>query len=306
MRMRFSGRNIEGVKDTANFHLQESETELCFYLPKDEVDREVCFERPLPRRVMEYLKATNPSAESVFGTVFRNQNRTVVERILDEVGIAQVVVNELSEQDEDRNEQPDNLPQHQRLNMVPGEQHSTVSEVQPNEVPSEERRNITPGQQEEGNLRHQQQVNHVNPTRSQSPATPPREVGTLSASVTPNRPTLARSQSPATPSQGMRVPPAPVTPNRPTGLLTPPSSQIRQTVSSGQDASYRKILENVVAAARCKAADDMSLGRGSHSSSVSFLATISHELMQLGFGDRTGASDHDRKVGAAGGLYVCT
>ena len=260
--MCLNGSIIQGVKDRANFHLQESDLGLSFYLPKDEVDREVCFERFLPRRFMEYLKITNPSAESIFGTIFRTQKRTVIERILDDAGIAHVTVSKLLEQrDETCVEQPNGMPPEHRLEVVADRQLITSPR----------------DQREEEGVNQQQQVEHVDLTRPQSPATPSRRI--------------RNSPTPATP-----------TTNQTTGLLMPTSGQARPVVSSNQNMYYGKVLENIVAAARCKAADDVSLEGGSRGSSSSFLARLTHEVLQQGFGDLS--FDHDHRVGAAGELYV--
>ena len=164
------------------------------------------FRETPPSRVMEFLKVTNQSAESIWGTVFRKQNRIVIERILDDAGIANVTIDEpLRQDDEGCVEQPDD--------------ESRV-------------------EQPDGLL----QADHVNHTRGQTRETPTRR---------------------------MRSSPSPSTPNRSIGLLTPASGQSTPAVNIRQNASYGKIFENIVAAARYKAANE---GVRMHSHLFTFLA----------------------------------
>ena len=109
LEVRLNGRIIKGDEHKANFHLEKLDDGLKFYLPEDEVERKVCFERSLPRRFMAYLKITDPSAQSVLGTIFREDDRTVIERILDDVGIACVTLNDyVNPRSDSRSEQQQN------------------------------------------------------------------------------------------------------------------------------------------------------------------------------------------------------
>ena len=88
--MQLNGQTIEADREKAYFHLEDLETSLDLFLPKDEGERKVCFERSLPQGFMKFLGITDPSALSVLGTIFRESDITVVQKILDEVGIADV------------------------------------------------------------------------------------------------------------------------------------------------------------------------------------------------------------------------
>ncbi len=84
------GRSIEGVSSRANFHFEEAEGALRLYLPKDEVERDVCLESDLPRRLCTFLSITDPGAPGVIGGVFRKDNPAVIDKILENAGVGQV------------------------------------------------------------------------------------------------------------------------------------------------------------------------------------------------------------------------
>ena len=83
------GRTIESASSRADFHFEELESALRFYLPKDEAERDVCFESDLPRRLCTYLGITDPGASAVIGGVFRKDNPIVIDRILEKAGVSQ-------------------------------------------------------------------------------------------------------------------------------------------------------------------------------------------------------------------------
>ena len=85
-----NGRSIEGASSRANFHLEEAEGALRLYLPKDEVEREICFESDLPRRLCTFLGITDSGAPSVIGGVFRKDKPVVIDKILENAGVGQV------------------------------------------------------------------------------------------------------------------------------------------------------------------------------------------------------------------------
>ena len=84
------GRNIEGASSRANFHIEEAEGALQLYLPKDEVEREVCLESDLSRRLCRFLGITDLGALGVIGGVFRKDNPAVIDKILENAGVSQV------------------------------------------------------------------------------------------------------------------------------------------------------------------------------------------------------------------------
>lgn len=90
LQMTQDGRRIEGASSRANFHFEEVEGALRLYLPKDEVERDVCFESDLPRRLCIFLNITDPGASGVIGGVFRKDNPAVIDKILENAGVGRV------------------------------------------------------------------------------------------------------------------------------------------------------------------------------------------------------------------------
>ena len=85
-----NAHRVQGASSRASFHFEENDGGLQCYLPKDEVDREVCFESDLPRRLCEYMCITNPGAAGIIGSVFRQSKSTVIDRVLQRAGVGQV------------------------------------------------------------------------------------------------------------------------------------------------------------------------------------------------------------------------
>ncbi|KAL8716310.1 MAG: hypothetical protein Q9220_000215 [cf. Caloplaca sp. 1 TL-2023] len=84
------GRCIEGVTSRANFHLKQSEGAIHLYLPRNEVERDVCLESDLPRQMCTFLQITDPSASAIIGAVIRKDNTAVIDMILASAGVGQV------------------------------------------------------------------------------------------------------------------------------------------------------------------------------------------------------------------------
>ena len=84
------GRSIESASSRANFHFEEAEGALRLYLPKNEAERDVCFESDLPRRLCTFLGIIDPGASGVIGGVFRKNNPLVIDRILEKAGVSQI------------------------------------------------------------------------------------------------------------------------------------------------------------------------------------------------------------------------
>lgn len=93
LRITQRGRSIEGASSRANLHLEEIECALRLYLPKDEVERDVCFESDLPRRLCTFLSVVDKAALGVIGAVLRKDNPIVIDRILENAGVGQVDCN---------------------------------------------------------------------------------------------------------------------------------------------------------------------------------------------------------------------
>ena len=83
------GRSIESASSRANFHFEEAGSALRLYLPKDEAERDVCFESDLPRRLCTFLGITEPGASGVIGAIFRKDNPLVIDKILEKAGVSQ-------------------------------------------------------------------------------------------------------------------------------------------------------------------------------------------------------------------------
>lgn len=90
LRIKLGGHSIEGAQSKATFHLEEAEGALRLYLPKDEVEQEICFESNLPRRVCQYLNIVDLRAPAIIGAVFRKDKSAVIKRILEDAGVSQV------------------------------------------------------------------------------------------------------------------------------------------------------------------------------------------------------------------------
>ena len=84
------GRSIEGTSRRSNFHFGEAEGALRLYLPNDEVERDVCSESDLPRRMCTFLCITDPAAPGIIGGVFRKDNPAVIDRILEDAGVGHI------------------------------------------------------------------------------------------------------------------------------------------------------------------------------------------------------------------------
>ena len=84
------GRSIVSASSGANFHFEEAESALRLYLPKDEAERDVCFESDLPRRLCTFLGIIDPCALGVIGGVFRKDNPVVINKILEKAGVSQI------------------------------------------------------------------------------------------------------------------------------------------------------------------------------------------------------------------------
>ncbi|KAL8908951.1 MAG: hypothetical protein Q9207_000527 [Kuettlingeria erythrocarpa] len=93
LRITQRGRSIESASNRANLHFEETGGALRLYLPKDEVDRDVCFESDLPRRLCTFLSFVDKAAAGVFGAVLRKDNPLVIDRILENAGVGQVDCN---------------------------------------------------------------------------------------------------------------------------------------------------------------------------------------------------------------------
>lgn len=74
----------------ANFHLDESQEKLQLYVPKKRSDRELCYLRQLPRRLMRFLAISDPAAEAVISGVVNSSRLSIVDEILKDAGVIEI------------------------------------------------------------------------------------------------------------------------------------------------------------------------------------------------------------------------
>jgi len=84
------GETVTVENSRAKFHLDDDNDELRLYVPRDEIAREECFFRQLPRRLMAYLGIFDPSAEAVLNGIIGCQSLIAVDGILKDAGIVEV------------------------------------------------------------------------------------------------------------------------------------------------------------------------------------------------------------------------
>ena len=86
----------------ANFHLDESSDRLRLYVPRKEAERELCYLRQLPRRLLQFLAISDPTAEAVIGGIVRSSRLSIVDEILKDAGVIEIDgVNRPPEEDDD-------------------------------------------------------------------------------------------------------------------------------------------------------------------------------------------------------------
>ena len=265
-----NGQTIEGAKTQANFHLEESGDGLRFYLPKDELDLEVCFERHLPRRLCQYMGINDTVAKGVIGAVFRKNNPAVIDRILDDAGVGQVECDLAAldaesaiENDDSTAETINELTRNLRL--------STSLDAEPVEG--------------EDDLNVETLIGLTRDVRLSARNPEPR----------PWRP----SERPRQPEGGRYSGVADVL-NGPVPNTTtfPAAEQLATT----QEAAYKKVLENVVNVARQGVQSGVFEATGLRAGGLVPVHALSREIINEAFGART--KDRDFKLGAAGELYM--
>lgn len=74
----------------ANIHLDESTGVLQLYVPSDRGDRELCYLRQLPRRLLDFLAISDPAAEAVISEILNSSRLFVVDEILKDAGVIEV------------------------------------------------------------------------------------------------------------------------------------------------------------------------------------------------------------------------
>ncbi|KAF5710614.1 hypothetical protein FGLOB1_5378 [Fusarium globosum] len=294
---------------TANEHIEDSTGELTIYVPKERRAQELCFGSVLPRKFAAWLMRTSKSPTNgpietdivkVLTAVFASE-RFVLDDVLDDQGILTVPFDNMDEED----------------NSDEAEEHQTEDQEEEGQEPR------LPGSRLETNDTSPEQLT---PDRSSiNPGTPPY-AGSSGISPEGSLPeTLAetisqRSQmSYQSHSGGVHrssqsdlfpVSPQPLhhsseqAASYPLSAITSPPEQ-----QSSEDARYRSILDRVVEKARnaafpSRGAFDMThmrnaLPGGDMNSYQSF-----DGLDIMGTFRSTNQLERDKKVGAAGELYV--
>ena len=79
---------IKGKK--ANFHLEENDSGLRFYVPQNSHDREICLGSQLPKRLTAYMDVSDPKAGQMIIRILSSTNLSIVDEHLKEDGIIAV------------------------------------------------------------------------------------------------------------------------------------------------------------------------------------------------------------------------
>ncbi|KAF2459569.1 hypothetical protein BDY21DRAFT_317672 [Lineolata rhizophorae] len=74
----------------SNFHLDDNGDQLRLYVPKNRTDRDLCFLRQLPKRLVAFLSITEPKAESIIQSILNCSGLPIVDEILNDEGIVEV------------------------------------------------------------------------------------------------------------------------------------------------------------------------------------------------------------------------
>ena len=224
---------------------------LKLYLPKDEIERDVCFESDLPRRLCAFLGLDDPGASGVIGSVFRKDNPAVIDRILEKAGVGEVDCDFAA------------------LDEEPG-----ASEFE-SEIESE-----------------------VEPEVESDVETPDKAIGNVRLS------TLSPGARRYTPSsrarQGERQ--FEIEKVEDVGSKSVSNLIYQEAEGKAQETAYKRILENVIDAARRRAHPDAFEPTGFSVWDSASTEELSQESIREAFPTRT--QERDFKVGAAGELYM--
>lgn len=79
---------IEGA--SGNLHISSDNTQLRFYVPRHEQERELCYLYQIPGKLLAHLNITNVAASKVIGDIVKATCSAVTDRLLDEHGIVRV------------------------------------------------------------------------------------------------------------------------------------------------------------------------------------------------------------------------
>lgn len=77
-------------RSRANVHLEECDGQLKVYVPSVRRDRELCYLQQLPKRLLHFLSISNISAEAVLVKVLGSSSIDIVDAILEDAGIIEL------------------------------------------------------------------------------------------------------------------------------------------------------------------------------------------------------------------------
>ncbi|QGI77141.1 unnamed protein product [Fusarium fujikuroi] len=294
---------------TANEHIEDSTGQLTIYVPKERRAQELCFGSVLPRKFAAWLMRTSKSPTDglietdivkVLTAVFASE-RFVLDDVLDDQGILTVSFDNQDEED----------------NSDEAEEHQTEDQEEEGQEPR------LPGSRLETDDTSPEQLT---PDRSSVDANTPPYAGSSGISPDGSIPeTLVetisqRSQMSYQPHSGrvhrssqsdlFPVSPQPLhhpseqAPSNPLSAITSPPEQ-----QSSEDARYRSILDRVVDKARnaafpSRGSFDMTHMRNALPGSDANSYQSFDGLDIMGTFRSTNQLERDKKVGAAGELYV--
>jgi len=84
------GETYSFERSRAVFHLDDKEERLRLYVPKKRTDRDFCYCRELPRRLITYLSITDSGAEAVLSQILSSRTVSSLNAILKDAGIGRV------------------------------------------------------------------------------------------------------------------------------------------------------------------------------------------------------------------------
>ena len=290
------GRIIESASSRADFHFEEAESALRFYLPKDEADREVCFESDLPRRLCTFLGITDPGASGILGGVFRKDNLVVIDRILEKAGVGRVDCNFAALDEELRASEADSD------NETLIEAISNIRLFTPGSNP----RSYTPSGSAKGRKRHSGSQNvaaldeELRAAEAESDVGAPREATSNIGLATP--PSSRRRQYTSSGWSRWREGPSGSEPAEDVHDAIMSGSSHQERERDTQETAYKRILENAVNVARQRVHSGVFESTGVSIESPVATEALPQEIIREAFATRT--QERDFKVGAAGELYM--
>ncbi|KAF5624990.1 ATPase-like ATP-binding domain protein [Fusarium sp. NRRL 52700] len=293
---------------TANEHIEDSTGNLTIYVPKERRAQELCFGSVLPRKFAAWLmrssKITDGQVETdivkVLTAVFASE-RFVLDDVLDDQGILTV---SFDNQDEEDNS--DEAEEHQTENQEEEgqEQRLSDSRLETDDTSSEQ---LTPDRSS---------TNAVTPPYAGSSGTSPE--GNLHETLVET--TSRRSQMSYQPHSGRvyRSSQSDLSPSSPQPLHHPsgqaPSNALSAITSTSEqqtseDTRYRSILDRVIEKARnaafpSRGSFDMTDMRNALPGGDTDAYQSFDGLDVMGQFRSTNQLERDKKVGAAGELYV--